>query len=90
MNSLVQELTLNPDNVSKARRRKESAPDVRTSARTMGAVAGVVLTLVAVLVVALDASRLFRDVQRLQRVLGSGSLAVAGSAAGSAAAAARP
>ena len=56
----------------------------------MGAVAGVVLTLVAVLVVALDASRLFRDVQRLQRVLGSGSLAVAGSAAGSAAAAARP
>ena len=75
MAALVRELTLNPNNVSRARRLKESAGDVRTSAKTMGAVAGIVLTLVALLIVGADASRLFGDIQRLHRAVASSAAA---------------
>ena len=65
MQSVVKELTVNPSNVSRSRRRKESAPDERTSAQTMGITAILMMVLPVALVTLLDLPSLYRDIQRL-------------------------
>ena len=65
MQSVVKELTVNPSNVSRSRRKKESAADERASAQTMGIAAILMMVLPVALVTLLDLPSLYRDVLRL-------------------------
>ncbi|KAK7115973.1 hypothetical protein V1264_001739 [Littorina saxatilis] len=68
LEALVKELKVNPVNVSRSRRKKESAPDERKSAQSLGAVAVVVMVVGVVLLVLVDGSTLFCYIHRLVRV----------------------
>ncbi|KAK7476125.1 hypothetical protein BaRGS_00032618 [Batillaria attramentaria] len=67
MHQVVKELTVDRSNISRIRRMKESAPDDRTSATTMGLSASLFLFVCGLLVFLLDAPKLHRDIMHFRR-----------------------